>query len=486
MPLDYVRKDTAPLYSSATVASPRTELLWGDRVLVDDGATPTNGRVRAIARGQRGWVRAADLGGSSLLEFYFIDVGQGDGVLIRTPDHRHILIDGGYDRSKQPTGKNAADFVDWKFRVDYGEPEIHLDAIIASHNDADHYGGLWDLLDVRRRAEINNMGVRVDAFYTAGVCWMRGTGQSRFLGRTAKRYNKTYLTDLLSSREQLLEWLKPTSDPRLQGEWAEFLQTVAECGCPVTRLSNKTGWLPGFASTPGSAAVRVLGPVETMVKGAPALPSLGDDSQNTNGNSVLLRVDYGRARILVTGDLNARAQAILLNAYPGFAVGEFAADVAKACHHGSDDCSLAFLRAVGAGCTVISSGDNESHSHPRPTIVAASALTGHTVIRKDELITPMIYSTEIARSARLGRITGLTGPGVAPDALLTGFRASYTETNAGDLNPKKGSRALAGSHLVVGMIYGLVNVRTDGNRILTATMNEKRTGWDVKTFDSRF
>ncbi|MBE2213264.1 MAG: MBL fold metallo-hydrolase [Opitutaceae bacterium] len=486
MPLDYVSTDTAPFYASSSATSARAELLWGDRVLVDEDATPVNGRVRARARGRRGWIRTGDLGGASLLEFYFIDVGQGDGVLIRTPDHRHILIDGGYDRSKQPTGKNAADFVDWKFRVDYGEKEIHLDAIIASHNDADHYGGLWDLLDVRRRAEINNMGVRVDAFYTAGVCWMRDSANKRFLGRTAKRYSKTYLTDLLSSREQLLEWLRPASEPRLQGEWAEFLQTVADLGCPVARLSHRTGWLPGFASTPGTAAVRVLGPVETTVKGAPGLLSLGDDSQNTNGNSVLLRVDYGRARFLLTGDLNARAQAALLAAYPGAGAAEFAADVAKACHHGSDDCSLAFLRAVGAGCTVISSGDNESHSHPRPTIVAASALTGHTVIRKDALITPMIYSTEIARSARLGRVTGVTGPGIEAGTQLADYRASYTETQAGDLNPKKGTRSLAGSHLVVGMIYGLVNVRTDGRRILTATMNEKRTGWDVKAFDSRF
>jgi len=41
-------------------------------------------------RGKHGWVNNADLGGASLLEVYFIDVGQGDGILIRTPSLRDV------------------------------------------------------------------------------------------------------------------------------------------------------------------------------------------------------------------------------------------------------------------------------------------------------------------------------------------------------------------------------------------------------------
>ena len=107
------------------------------------------------ARGKNGFVSNSALGDESLLEVYFIDVGQGDGVLIRTPDGRHIMIDGGYKRASQPTGKNAADFVDWKFAKDYGRQQIHLDAMLASHNDADHYGGLSDLLNVQAINELD-------------------------------------------------------------------------------------------------------------------------------------------------------------------------------------------------------------------------------------------------------------------------------------------------------------------------------------------
>jgi hypothetical protein len=62
----------------------------------------------------------------------------------------------------------------------------------------------------------------------------------------------------------------------------------------------------------------------------------------------------------------------------------------------------------------------------------------------------------------------------------------YTETAAGDLRPRKANRRLKDLYVVGGIIYGLVNVRTDGSKILCATMNEKNGTWDVKTFESRF
>jgi hypothetical protein len=151
----------------------------------------------------------------------------------------------------------------------------------------------------------------------------------------------------------------------------------------------------------------VLAPVEFEVGGKPALRRFtGGDSINTNGRSVLLRVDYGRARIVLTGDLNTASQEALLEDYAG-QVQEFACDVAKACHHGSDEVSYKFLQALRPAGTVISSGDNEGHDHPRPGIVAASATTGYLELRDDRIVTPLVYSTEIARSYKLGK----TSPG---------------------------------------------------------------------------
>jgi hypothetical protein len=36
------------------------------------------------------------------------------------------------------------------------------------------------------------------------------------------------------------------------------------------------------------------------------------------------------------------------------------------------------------------------------------------------------------------------------------------------------------------LIYGLVNIRTDGTKILAATMNEGDGSFSVKSFNSRF
>lgn len=486
MPTRYVRqtKDyVAPFFLELDAKTPAAELLWGDPV--ETSGLVSNGRVKARARGQDGFVNTADLGDVSLLEFYFIDVGQGDGVLICSPDRKHLLIDGGYKRAAQPTGKNAADFVDWKFVEDYGQTAIRLDAMISSHNDADHYGGLWDLLNPQERKEIRAKSVEVKAFYTAGVSWLTPDGKKRYLGRTEEDVaGKTYLTDLLNSRNDLLRMLKPDQSPRFHGEWAQFMQTLADQGCNVQRLSDKTGWLPGFEKDT-KIAIRVLGPVESSINGQPALQSLGSDSQNTNGNSVILRVDYGKARILLTGDLNAKSQQLLLDRYQGQEQ-ELACDVVKACHHGSDDCSLSFLEKVNAGATVISSGDAEGHAHPRPSIVSASAITGHKQVSNDKIVTPLVYSTEISRSYRLGKITHVTDTDGVPVVPINKLRAHCMETSAGALRPQKVNRDLKNGYLVTGVVYGLVNVRTDGNTILCANMNENTRTWDIKSFTARF
>ncbi len=487
MPTRYVRSDTAPLYAEATGRKKVIDLLWGDRVTyarAGDGA-----RIRVRARGREGHVARGALGEEALLEVYFIDVGQGDGVLICTPDRRHVLIDGGYKRRAQPTGKNAADFVDWKFAKDYRRDRIRLDALVASHCDADHYGGLRDLIDPNETEELDLDTVEVGAFYHAGVGWWREPGRRRWLGPT----EGGYLTRLMEDRASAVAALENDGGPTLQGEWAEFIRCVTDLGCPVERLSQRTGHLPAFGPDDGPATLRVLGPVEEERGGSPALRSLGSSSQNTNGHSVLLRLDYGRTRILLTGDLNAGAQQALLGHYTGMRQ-ELACDVAKACHHGSDDSSYEFLSTLAASATVISSGDAEGHGHPRPSIVAASALTGHARIEDDRVATPLVYSTEVARSLRLGRVLEVRAGGYPAgdgtvDVRLTsdaGARVHYAETSAGALRPRRRSRALGGAYVVSGVVYGLVNVRTDGNRILCATLNERDHSWDIKTFESRF
>jgi len=492
---DYVRVDTTPLYKNSTGSTKVCHLLWGDGVRYA-GEAGSGSRRRVKARGGRsGWVTQSALGGQSLLEFYFIDVGQGDGILIKTPGFRHIMIDGGFPRSYQDTGKNAADFVDWKFVRDYGMTTIELDALLASHCDADHYGGLWDLLDVRQSDELDAKAIHVEAFYHAGLSWWKKPGGSKELGSYATHNGDTFWTQLLEDRTHALAATAENGDPALHGWWGSFIETVLQTNnragnpTPLQRLSHLDAYVPGFGpDVAGEPAIHVLGPMGFSVEGQAALRRFsGGTSKNTNGVSLLLRVDYGRTRVLLTGDLNKASQQTLLEDYTGNRLA-FQCDVAKACHHGSEDISYQFLQAMRPAATIISSGDNEGHDHPRPSIISASATTGYLQLdeKEDDLLTPLVYSTELSRSIDLGfpEKLEMRDPDGAVTDTLSGAaldRALLHITKA-----KKDRVPLGRAMVVGGLIYGLINVRTDGDKILCATLDEQDNSWRIKTFTSRF
>ena len=68
------------------------------------------------------------------------DVGQGDGIYIRTPEGNNILIDGG-SSSKRNVGTYVL-----KCGLEYYGCK-HLDYMIVTHSDADHYSGALELLE---------------------------------------------------------------------------------------------------------------------------------------------------------------------------------------------------------------------------------------------------------------------------------------------------------------------------------------------------
>lgn len=77
------------------------------------------------------------------LEFVFFDVRQGDSTLIRTPDGKTILIDGGVCR----TGWNKFDAAERVILPYLREEGIkRLDLVIGTHPDFDHVGGLLTVL----------------------------------------------------------------------------------------------------------------------------------------------------------------------------------------------------------------------------------------------------------------------------------------------------------------------------------------------------
>ena len=76
---------------------------------------------------------------SAKLKICVLDVGQGDGIYIETPEHVHILIDGGSSTRRQ-LGKyvleNAVKY--------HGTARLHY--VFVTHSDSDHYSGVSELL----------------------------------------------------------------------------------------------------------------------------------------------------------------------------------------------------------------------------------------------------------------------------------------------------------------------------------------------------
>ena len=82
------------------------------------------------------WARATG-GPDGLLHVHFLDVGQGDSVLVVTPSGRTMLIDGGPD----------GDVVSQELSETLPGGVRSLDLVVMTHLDLDHSGGLLEVLD---------------------------------------------------------------------------------------------------------------------------------------------------------------------------------------------------------------------------------------------------------------------------------------------------------------------------------------------------
>jgi competence protein ComEC len=86
------------------------------------------------------WLPQVDFGqltkrDCNCLTVSFLDVGQGDSILIETPDGFEVLVDGGPDASVLRELSKQRSFFDKE-----------IDMVVATHPDLDHIGGLVDVL----------------------------------------------------------------------------------------------------------------------------------------------------------------------------------------------------------------------------------------------------------------------------------------------------------------------------------------------------
>jgi beta-lactamase superfamily II metal-dependent hydrolase len=486
MPVKYVNTPTATL---TDLKGKKRMLLWGDAVHVDNWPTVT-------ARGVDGTINANVLVDDlDLLEIYVIDVGQGDSVLIKTPDApapRWHLIDAGRANKDQMTKKGAANFLRWKFIEDLKQPAVTLENVLISHPDEDHFGGLADVLS-GTLFNGNTFPISVANFYHPGIGRFAGddpVGAKR-PGKVdafphpghGKTRNGSFITELLDGAATFANPARPFGD-----SFAAVAPLIGSVPANVRRLSRSDGFLPGYEPGAASTTVHILGPIlETFVDDQDGttrqgLRSFGGVGQTTNGHSIVLRFDFGQARILLTGDLNETSQNLLLSYV---ADNEFQVDVAKACHHGAEDVQLDFLKAMKPRATVVSSGDNEDYSHPRPLLLGSAGRYGREGVDDltGKLMPPLVYSTELARSVKLDDAAMARVVEHREGQLVKIQHAPrYIDVRPEEEKDKNRFRNLTWLPLATNLVYGLVNIRTDGTRILCATLEEETANFDWKVF----
>lgn len=456
---------------------PLEQLLWGDYVGLR-GPTQ-DGWIRVCTRTVReGWVQESAIQKDRLLEVIFVDIGQGDGSLVVTPKDEHILIDAG-------AGDNFIRFLRWRYPKFATRRDFK--AVVISHPDADHYAGFRELF------KEGCANVFVETLYHNGIVERAAAKDADTLGPRTKVGGVTYLTDVVRDKERLEKLL---SDPAVwKGKaYPTMLKEALDCGrvTDIRMLSESDGHMPGYG--PGEeVSIEVLGPVtEPDAKGKPRLRWFEEPSKigpTKNGHSVVLRLRYGNVTLLLGGDLNIPAEQHLLAHHTGMTLPPatekerarivkaarkvFQADVAKACHHGSADFSDLYLEAVNPIATVISSGDEEPHAHPRSDSLG-------TIGKFSRGSRPLIFSTELSRSAA----EAIKHPSLVREEFRKAQRKIEQATT-----PEAREKALAAFEKLVSTIqrsigtYGAVNVRTDGQRVVIAYKIEmarnKDRQWDI-------
>ena len=464
------------VYKKTTGSGWKEHLIFGDYIAILN-TTVRNGRVKVRARGEIGWMNVESLQQERVLEVNFVDIGQGDGCHVVTPDDQHILIDAG-------KGDNMYRYISWRYNLYHKtEPLPFPLLVVISHSDTDHYQGFGKIFSEKL--------LPISRIYHNGIVERPGEDSPFGVEKDG------YVTTLVNNTTQMKRIIE---DPnKRKGSYSTYPKTLYKAwkrnpNLKFDSLSVEDGYMEGFEETNElngkEFSIELLGPIPEIKEGKKVLRYFTDAGKTKNGHSVMMKLTYGKARILLGGDLNTEAGKFLVEYYRDKGeLKKLKVDVAKACHHGSNHFHYDFLESVNSVATVISSGDEESYSHPRPDTLGAIGKTSYGA-------KPLIFTTELARSNKeitRGRLEDIHKYWLKRDQINKDLKKNRLKLkNAAD--PEKPAIRAAikadkdrlkkvdmdiNSNLTK---YGMINVRTDGNVMIIAQKLEVKARygkWDI-------
>jgi hypothetical protein len=429
---------------------------------------------------------------SVVLRFSMVDVQQGDGAVLETPDGQVVLIDGG---EHALFARHVASR--FRHRTKDGDP-LDVAAIVISHGDADHFAGLTEIRSSESEPGLpadKVLPIRLRRLFTNGL--VKGSEKSpqgakraetERLGATKEAGGRLYCTDLYDD---------PRDAPAAarDGEFTRFTEaldhwaTRGAIECRRVDASMDPDDLFDFLVDEG-VHVELLGPfAEDVPDGNGTTPGLrwfpepkrspevhldtGDGgvgepslSHTINGHSIGLRLTYGAVRIVMTGDMNKASMELMAQRLTADKLqGEFV----KAPHHGSHEFDNEALMSTKPVVAAVSSGDESSryeYMHPRATLMAAmgrSTRSGSGLVFATELAAFFAYRNRCHTADELADWFSLH-----KDETFTGAQLRTMFNRA---RPKDGEpQGFAGFERTN---FGIIHLRTDGERVLVFTHSGK-------------
>src|SRR5258708_3457191 len=236
------------------------------------------------------WWRARAPKPTGELQVHVLDVGpvEGDSILIIAPGGKSLLIDAG-DAGK---GKVVLDALK-RYKVD------HLDYFIATHPHPDHIGGADEVLSAIKVGTVIDNGVDLSTPVPEATAGSKGSKANAAPPPPPKRSKAKTVNSFFD----------------------EYAAALKQNGAQHEKA------LPGKKYDLGGGAIlTVLGPTEPFF----TKDQVKAGGNETNANSIVLRLDYGEFSMLFMGDAEAQTEERLLGKDLNLK-----ANVIKVAHHGS-------------------------------------------------------------------------------------------------------------------------------------------------------
>lgn len=291
--------------------------------------------------------------GDGELQIHFMDVGQGDGILILFPDGRDMLIDcANYNNSSTVRGE-ILDYMD-----DY-VTDGQLDYLMLTHCDRDHVSFMDEVLE---EYQVDNV----------------------FMPNVLATHDKVAEADIPQERLALFTD-EDTVDTACYADF--FIAALTEPDCTVTlnvdadEESNSVVITDGERQSDGTYD----GATYMLTFYCPTAEYYAESdlssAEEKNAISPIGVLEYNGFRIVLTGDSNEINEPTFVDRIGG----QLDCDVLKVGHHGSETSSTEeFLDAIDCEYAVIScnAAGNTFH-HPRQTTLDRFIERDMTVYRTD-------------------------------------------------------------------------------------------------------